>query len=125
MLFNYIAALVIGSAAIYFYFRAMHKGKVSLVAPIAHASSLLTVILSFMFYGEKLSTTQYIAVILLIIGVILLSFRYSELKKLKLSKRLIPGAEFALLTMLGWGLYFFLIKPVIVTLGPLLAVLYL
>ncbi|MFC1732274.1 DMT family transporter [candidate division KSB1 bacterium] len=122
---NFIAALFIGAAAIYFYFRALHKGKVSLVSPIAHSSVLITVILSYIFYREILQGKNMIAVILLIIGVVVISFRYSEIKKLRMSKTIVLGAEFAFLTMLGWGLYFFLIKPIVVELGALLAVLYL
>lgn len=121
-----IAAIaVIGAIPIYFLFKAMSVGKVSLVAPIANSSSLLTVFLSYIFYREILSGRQLIAVFLLIIGVLLISFRYSEIRRLRLSRKIIPGAKFAFITMIGWGLYFFLIKPIIVELGPVLSAMYL
>lgn len=122
---KFILAVVIGTLAIYFFFKALYKGKVSLVAPIAHSSALITVILSYFFYNELLQGRRLVAVALLIVGVVLVSFRYSDLKKLKFSGKTIVGAKFALLTMLGWGVYFFLIKPIIVELGPILAVVYL
>ena len=119
-----IAAIIIGALAIYLFFKSIDQGKVSLSTPIAQSSVILTVILSFMFYGEVLSGMQLTAIILLILGVILVSFRYSEIRRLDFS-RTIPGAKFALLTLVGWGLYFFLIKPIVVALGPLLSVWYL
>lgn len=119
-----IAAIIIGALAIYFFFRSMDQGKVSLSAPIAQSSVILTVILSFIFYGESLSNMQLVAIILLILGVILVSFRYSEIARLDFS-RTIPGARLALLTLVGWGIYFFLIKPIVIALGPLLSVWYL
>jgi transporter family protein len=119
-----IAAIIIGALAIYLFFKSIDQGKVSISAPIAQSSVILTILLSFIFYGESLSGMQMIAIILLIIGVILVSFRYHEIMKLNFS-RTIPGAKLALLTLVGWGIYFFLIKPIVVNLGPLLSVWYL
>ncbi|MCX6707257.1 MAG: EamA family transporter [Candidatus Woesearchaeota archaeon] len=119
-----IAAIIIGALAIYLFFKSIDQGKVSLSTPIAQSSVILTVVLSFIFYGETLSGMQLIAIILLIIGVILVSFKYSEIVKLNFS-RTIPGARLALLTLVGWGIYFFLIKPIVIALGPLLSVWYL
>ena len=117
-------AIIIGSLAIYSLFRAFDKGKVSVTSPIAQSATIITVVLSYFIYNESLSLLQIFAVILLIIGVIFVSFKYSDIRKLRL-KSTVPGAGFAALTMLGWGLYFFMIKPVVVELGPLLSVVYL
>lgn len=118
-------AVVVGTIPIYFFFRAMDIGKMSLVTPIANSSSIITILLSYLFYKEILTSKQVFAVVLLITGVILISFRYSEIRKLRFSRKLISGAEFALITMVGWGFYFSLIKPIVVELGPMLSVLYL
>ncbi|MFO8015473.1 MAG: DMT family transporter [Candidatus Woesearchaeota archaeon] len=119
-----ISAVIIGSLAIYSLFRAFDIGKVSVTSPIAHSATLITVVLSILFYDESLTTVQMLAVAFLIAGVIMISFRYSDLKKLRL-RNTAPGAGFAALTMLGWGIYFFMIKPIVMELGPLLSVVYL
>ncbi|PIN86602.1 hypothetical protein COV19_03730 [Candidatus Woesearchaeota archaeon CG10_big_fil_rev_8_21_14_0_10_44_13] len=118
-------AVIAGAIPIYFYFKAMEIGKVSLVTPIANSASIITVFLSYLLYKEVLATPQIAAVMLLIAGVLLISFRYSELKRLKFSRTTIPGAKFAFITMVGWGIYFFLIKPIILEIGPLLSAVYL
>lgn len=120
-----IAAVIIGAIPIYAFFKAMSIGKVSLVTPIASSSSIITVFLSYTFYKESLSITQIFAVFLLIIGVLLVSFRYSKIRRLMSSGKLIPGAKFAFITMLGWGLYFAIIKPIVMEIGPVLSAAYL
>ncbi len=117
-------AMIVGALAVYSLFRAFDIGKLSITAPIAQSATIFTVLLSYFIYEEQVSLLQALAIVLLIIGVIMISFRYSDLKRIRVS-RAAPGAGFAALTMVGWGLYYFMIKPVVIELGPLLSVVYL
>ncbi|HLC98678.1 MAG TPA: DMT family transporter [Candidatus Nanoarchaeia archaeon] len=118
-----IAAAVIGAFGIYFLFRGMHDGKVSIVSPIAHSSAIITVLLAYIIYDEKMTLIKWVSVALLITGTMLISFKYSSLRKLRLSG-VLPGVKYAFLAMILWGAFFFAIKPIVVSLGPLLAAVY-
>jgi len=56
------------------YFRALQTGPASLVAPIDKFSIIFAVILSIMFLGESLCLTQWIGIILITSGTILILF---------------------------------------------------
>lgn len=66
-------------AFIYLY-SAYHKGVVSVVAPVAYSYPAVTAVLSILILGIVLSAGQVLAVAGVIIGVILLSTRFSELR---------------------------------------------
>ncbi|MBD3313944.1 EamA family transporter [Candidatus Woesearchaeota archaeon] len=119
-----LCAALIGAVGISFLFRAMDEGKVSIVSPIAHSAAIITVILSYLFLGERISPLKWLAVGLMILGTILISFRYSDIMRLKFSNA-VPGVKYALIAMLGWGAFYFAVKPVVDDLGPLLATVYL
>ena len=95
----------LGFVAYFFYVRAVEVGKVSIISPIAHSSVIITVLLSVFIFNEMLALLQIFAMLIIIAGVILVSFKYSELKK---SRKLIKGLGFALATAVGWGILFFL-----------------
>jgi drug/metabolite transporter (DMT)-like permease len=48
--------------------------NVSVVAPLTFANPLISIIYGKFVYKEKLSTYQYLAIILILIGIILISF---------------------------------------------------
>ncbi len=64
---------------IYLY-RAFHKGVVSVVAPVAYTYPAVTTVLSIVILGTVLATGKIAAIAGVIIGVILLSTRFSELR---------------------------------------------
>lgn len=57
------------------YFRALKLGPVSQVAPIDKLSLLLVAILGVVFLGEKLSVRNWLGVVLMAIGVILMALK--------------------------------------------------
>ena len=115
----FLFTCLIGSAAIIFFFKALNELGVSLSTAIAKNYFLVTIFLSVIFFGESLSFTQGIAVLLILCSIIVLSFDKKE--KLALEK----GVVFALLTLVGWGSYFALIKPIVLELNPFNASLFL
>lgn len=57
------------------YFRALKLGPVSQVAPIDKLSLLLVALLGVVFLGEKLSPRNWLGVVLMTIGVVLIAMK--------------------------------------------------
>jgi bacterial/archaeal transporter family protein len=57
-----------------FYYLALRRGKVSLIAPITSAYSLITIVFAWIFLDEILSYWQYQGLILVIISIMTLSY---------------------------------------------------
>lgn len=114
---------VLGAFGVFFLYKAMEIGKLSIVVPVSHSYSALIVLLAFIFFGERLNALQLTAIILTIIGTLLISFKYSELKKIKL-KYASKGVPYAIATTLLWGIVYFLIRLVVDELGPFVTSLY-
>lgn len=54
------------------YYRALAQGPASVVAPIDKLSILFTILLSWLFFGEKLSRKSFLGLVLLVSGTLLL-----------------------------------------------------
>ncbi len=114
--FNYtigdiiIFALIglLGSSAYLLFYRALKKGQVSILSPIQASWVVITVILSVIFLNEVLGNFQAITIAITILGIILVSFKYKDLKRLKL-KNLLPGVPEDLISMSLWGINFVII----------------
>ncbi|MDO8740339.1 MAG: DMT family transporter [Candidatus Woesearchaeota archaeon] len=90
------------------FYKGMQIGKVSIVSPIAACWAVVTVILSLIFLNEKLTMLQAVGVGLAILGAVMASFKLHDLLKLRL-KNIAIGVEYAIIALLGWGVYFVLI----------------
>jgi drug/metabolite transporter (DMT)-like permease len=66
--------------AFIFLYRAFHRGVVSVVAPVAYTYPAVTTVLSILILRTFLSTVQLVAITGIILGVVLLSTRFSELR---------------------------------------------
>jgi bacterial/archaeal transporter family protein len=88
--------------------QALRIGNASIVGTIAGSFSALVVILSLIFLNESLTIPQAVAIILILFGVVLTSLKLSDLKQKKLFND--KGLYFAVLTMIGWGVYHSFIK---------------
>ena len=71
----------INFVAFIFLYRAFHKGVVSVVAPVAYTYPAVTTVLSIAILGTFLPTVQILAITGIILGVILVSTRFSELRR--------------------------------------------
>lgn len=74
-----VAAGVVNFIAFIFLYRAFHGGVVSVVAPVAYTYPAVTTVLSIIILGTSLSSDRILAIAGIIVGVILLSTRFSEL----------------------------------------------
>ena len=95
---------ILGVVPLMAYYKGLQIGSVSIISPIAHSYAVIAVILSLIFLNETLTTRQTIGVILTILGVILTSFKYHDLFKLKL-KNFATGIKYAVIAMFGWGAF--------------------
>lgn len=74
------AAGVLNFLAFIALYRAFHRGVVSVVAPVAYTYPAVTTVVSVAVLGVVISTTRVFAIAGIILGVVLLSMRYSELR---------------------------------------------
>jgi len=72
---------VVGFFGVSIHFRALNKGKLSVVETIFSLELPLTIILGVSFLKEKLSPALIILMILLLIGIILLSIDFQKISK--------------------------------------------
>ena len=104
------------------FYRGMKIGNLSIVSPIASSWVLILVIFSLFFFGEQLTYLQIVSIVIIISGIILSSFKFSELKR-GLGKGMVRGIPEALFAMFGWGFTFFFLKFVVDVFGEILSVL--
>ena len=75
-----LGAGALNFVAFNFLYKAFHKGVVSVVAPVAYTFPAVTTVLSVVILGTFQSSTRLLAIAGIIVGVILLSTRFSELR---------------------------------------------
>lgn len=75
-----VAAGLINFLAFIFLYRAFHKGVVSVVAPIAYTYPAVTTVLSIIILGTVIAASKLVAIAGVIVGVVLLSSRFSEVR---------------------------------------------
>lgn len=110
---------LIGYIPLVTFYEALRKGKVGIISPIANSSVIFTIIFSTIFFHESLSSIQLTSIILIVIGIILTSLNFRDVKASHLFK-VSSGIPHALITCFLWGLVFFLFKIPVMALGPIL-----
>lgn len=100
-----IATALVGYLPIYFFYRGIEVGKLGVVAPIANAYVLVTVLIGVLVLHEPFTLGATLAVLCTVVGLVVMTinprdWRSSELFTLR------SGAPYALVTMVGWGIFF-------------------
>lgn len=111
-----VALGIFGYFPLLSFFTALKKSPVGLVTPIAETSLLVIVLLSFSLLHLQIRPLQWLAIGLLIGASLTISLHPKHLSKR--SAKLYAGIPFAVMTSLGWGVYFFLLVPIAKELGP-------
>jgi drug/metabolite transporter (DMT)-like permease len=102
-----IAIGIIFGFGFIWFIKAMARGPMGVAAPIVNASAIVTLLVSLAFFGVALSTTAVLALMLVGIGAVLLTFTrdsfkgkflHSETAKLAAIAMIIHGVSFAFLT---------------------------
>lgn len=101
----FLLGIVVNTGTL-FYFAAFEKGNASITAVIGGSSSLLTVLLAVLFFGEVLNGFLLVGILLITLGLVLASVNMKELaavsKKGLLSD---PAVAPALVAFVMWGIY--------------------
>jgi drug/metabolite transporter (DMT)-like permease len=100
-----VGAGALNFIAFNFLYRAFHKGVVSVVAPIAYTFPAVTTVLSVLILGTFLPASRIVAIAGIIVGVILLSTRFSELGSY-LGGRASPNITSGVGSAIGSSLFF-------------------
>ncbi len=107
-----LVEIAVGSAAIVAFYKAVEEGDLSLVSPVAKLSVVVTLLISLMFLNEILSPLHLIGSAIIIASAVVIGTQKGRVKNLE------RGVFYAILTGLGWGVYFALLKPLTLALGP-------
>lgn len=111
-----------GYIALLVFYKGLSKGKVGVVTPIASSSVIITVVLSLIFFNEALNSMQWIAIMLIFLGIILITVNFRHFKSSDLFS-MKSGVPYAVLTCVMWGIGFFLFKIPVMVIGPVLTAL--
>ncbi|HHH14102.1 MAG TPA: DMT family transporter [candidate division WWE3 bacterium] len=101
---------------IFNYYEGFSLGKVAVVSPIVNAWPLVTLFFALTVLRQTLTFAQMIAVLLVIFGGLLVSFKLSDLAKLKF-KNSARGVRHAIIGSLFFGIAFTLLDPLVTSLG--------
>lgn len=110
---------ILGYFSLVFFFKALKIGKVGLVTPIANSSTLITILLSVIFFNERLGVWQTVAVLMIMFGILASSVNLKDFKNSHLFN-LSSGLPFAIMTCVLWGILFFFYKYPVNIIGPAL-----
>lgn len=107
LLLKLTALAAIDAAGYLFFYRALEKGKVSIVSPIVASYAAFSVLVSAVVFGESISTISALLLGLAFVGILLTSFDFKELKNDKLDKKdLIKGVPEAILSVVLFSFWF-------------------
>jgi len=90
------------------FYKALQVGKVSIISPIAASWVIITVVLALVFLKEGLTLLHGLGVFLVVLGIIITSFKLHDLLALKFAN-LVSGVKYAIVALLGMGVFFYLI----------------
>jgi len=109
-----IITSIIDIVAYLAYYKAFSVGKASIISPIVSCWAAVTVILSVILFGEKLSLVQVIGIFLAIFGSVFISFKIHEIRGRKIEAK---GLGLAFIAMLAWGSQIVFIRALVGELG--------
>ena len=120
-----IAALgFIGAFALLVFMRALKLGHVAIVVPVSSVFGVIIIAFAVLILKESLSPSMIVGIALIILGTVLISFKYSDLRNITGAMIWSAGTGLALITAFGWGIYYFFIRFVAVETGPIVAAFY-
>ncbi|MCK4589504.1 MAG: DMT family transporter [Nanoarchaeota archaeon] len=105
---------LVNLGGVYTFYKSMKEKGVALTSPIVNSWALITIALGLIFYKEAISSLQWLAVILIIGGVFVVLLKKTG--KIRFDSSLI----YAVISMVFWGLFFFLLKEPNLIFGALI-----
>ncbi len=102
------------------FYKGFEKGMVSVVSPIGSAWGAGGAVLAAFLLGESLSLPQWASIAVIVAGIFLVSTSWKELKRLSYKK--LSGVEWAVAALVGWSVAAVLMKPLVLGIGPFMAI---
>ncbi len=94
-----------------FFYKGLQYGNASLNGTITGSYVFITVLISILFFKEAVTSQQFAGIILILIGIIMGSLNFAQIKKMKLEDVFSDkGLKFSFIAMLEWGIYFAVIR---------------
>jgi drug/metabolite transporter (DMT)-like permease len=94
------------------------------VSPISASWSVITTVLAVFLFQETLTLLQIAGIITVFIGIFCASTNFAELKKsIHLGRS--SGVSDGLISMVAWGITYTLLRPIALSFGPIIALLFL
>jgi drug/metabolite transporter (DMT)-like permease len=123
----FFASIAFLSAYVFAY-RGFQSGPLSVVAPIAYTAPAIATVFSILLLSVSLSTIETLSLVVIMMGVVLLSIRFSELRKFReggnqtiVSTAVLPGV----LSAFSFAFVFLALSIVVPGTGYLVPILYL
>lgn len=91
------------------FFRGVEMGSASIVGTISGTFSMVSVILSLIFFKETLTMYQVLGIVLTVFGVILVSLKNNSFKSISQIKT-DKGVVYGFIALFCWGIYFAFVR---------------
>lgn len=88
--------------------KGMRVGNISIISPITASYPIVTILLSLAFLNQQITPIEEACIALIMLGTVLVSLNIANILKSGTRKTHL-GIEFAMVSALGWGFFFFFI----------------
>jgi transporter family protein len=96
-------ASILYATAYLLFFKGFELGNVSIISATMNLWAVFTMVFAFIFLGQRLSTFQFLGVLMIIAGVALVSLKWSDIKDQNI--KLLSGIKETILAALLFGIF--------------------
>ncbi|MBN2122311.1 DMT family transporter [Candidatus Micrarchaeota archaeon] len=106
--------IIVGSAGILFFFKALQKGRASIIGAIGHIYVIIVALVGIFLFGESHTLLRWAGAAIVMAGGLLAASGGLRLGELKWE----GGTRMACVSILCWGIYYSYMRGVVDALGP-------
>ena len=96
-------ASILYATAYLLFFKGFELGNVSIISATMNLWAVFTMLFAFIFLGQRLSTFQFLGVLMIIAGVIFVSLKWSDIEDQNI--KLLSGVKETILAALLFGIF--------------------
>jgi transporter family protein len=94
---------ILYAVAYLLFFKGFELGNVSIISATMNLWAVFTMLFAYIFLGQRLSTFQFLGVLMIIAGVVLVSLKWSDIKNQNIE--LLSGIKETILAALLFGIF--------------------
>jgi len=117
-----LLASVFYAAAYLLFFKGFELGNVSIISATMNLYAVFTILFAFIFLGQRLSTFQFLGVLMIIAGVAIVSLKWSDIQDRNI--KLLSGVKETILAALLFGIFWILSEMISEKIGWLSTTLF-